>query len=75
MDITTVAEEVARRLNTEKVSELRGSVCGVLKKAKPPPPNMHKEERAALKTLKQDKNIIILPADKGNATVVMDAAQ
>lgn len=41
----------------------------------PTPYNMHKEKQAALKTLKQDKNIVILPADKGNATVVMDAAQ
>lgn len=34
--------------------------------------NYTTEEKAAIKNLKEDKNIVILPADKGNATVVMD---
>ena len=42
-----------------------------LEKAKPPKPNVTIEELAAIKNLKRD-NIIILPADKGNATVVMN---
>ena len=36
------------------------------------PDNLDKEERTAIKTLKQNKNIIIKPADKGAAIVVMD---
>ena len=40
-----------------------------------PPFNLYKEERAALKTLRQDKNIIILQVDKGNVTVVMRTEQ
>ena len=43
-----------------------------LKKSKPPKPNISKAERQAIKSLQDDNNIIILPADKGNATVVMD---
>ena len=54
---------------------MRGSVSSVLRKAKPPPPNLEKDERAALKSLREDKTIKVLPADKGNATVVMDATQ
>ncbi|KAG0425175.1 hypothetical protein HPB47_027641 [Ixodes persulcatus] len=30
------------------------------------------EEKAAIKNLKEDKNIVILPADKENVTVVRD---
>ena len=33
---------------------------------------MTKDERQALKRLKTDENIVILPADKGRMTVVMD---
>ena len=43
-----------------------------LEKSKPPKPNISKTERQALKSLQDDDSIIILPADKGNATVVMD---
>ena len=34
--------------------------------------NLTRQERESLKELKQNKNIIIKPADKGGATVVMD---
>ena len=36
------------------------------------PDNLDREERTAIKTLKQNKDIIIKPADKGAAIVVMD---
>ena len=75
MDITASVEVTARRLDTEDASEFRGSVCSILKRAKPPPPNLNKNERKALKTFKQDQNVVFLPADKGNATVVMDSVQ
>ena len=47
----------------------------VLEKSKPPKPNATKDERLAIKSLQCDKNIKILPADKGNATVVMDKVE
>ena len=34
--------------------------------------NLTNDERQALKRLKTDKDIVILPADKGQVTVVMD---
>ena len=43
-----------------------------LKIPQPLKPNISKTERQALKSLQDDDSIIILPADKGNATVVMD---
>ena len=62
-------------MTTDEGSNLRGRVCSLLKKARPPPSNLHKDNRAALKTLKQDKNIIILRAEKGNATIVMNSTE
>ena len=43
-----------------------------LEKSKPPKPNISKSERLAIKSLQDDNNIIILPADKGNTIVVVD---
>lgn len=51
----------------------RAAVCNILRKARPPKPNTTSEERQALKNLRGNKSIIIVQADKGNATVVMDA--
>ena len=42
------------------------------KELKKTPDNLDREERTAIKTLKQNKDIIIKPADKGAAIVVMD---
>ena len=65
-------EETAMQIGREKGDELRWKVRQALEKAKPPKPNVTKEERTAIKNLKKDDNIIILPADKGNATVIMN---
>ena len=40
--------------------------------ARPPKRNIDKAEEQALKELKEDKDIVILKADKGNCTVIMD---
>ena len=37
-----------------------------------PPTNIHPQEAKAVKELAKDDDIVILPADKGRATVVMD---
>ena len=42
-----------------------------MKTARPPKRNIDKEEQQALKELKEDKDIVILKADKGNCTVIM----
>ena len=46
--------------------------CGVLKKARLPADNLKKDQRRALKELRVMKDVAILPADKGNATVLLD---
>lgn len=42
---------------------------------KPPPVNMLPQERRTNKSLQQDDHILVLPADKGRATVMMDKVQ
>ena len=42
-------------------------------KAKPPRDNLTKRERQALNTLKNRTDIVIKPADKGGALVIMDS--
>ena len=51
---------------------LRNEVAGILKNAHLPHSNITKEERKAIHTLAKQDDIIILPADKGRTTVVMD---
>ena len=63
-----VRDEAAVHIARSKVSE-------VLKSAKPPQRNITQEEEEALKELKQDENIVVLKADKGNSTVVLNAKE
>ena len=55
-----------------EAESLRGDIVNLLKKAKPPAPNISKEENLALDKLRKETSIQILPADKGRATVIMD---
>ena len=55
--------------NLDTASQLRLNCVRILKNSKPPKSNIMNEERAALHDLKAD-SILILPADKGRATVV-----
>ena len=68
-------ESAARKLESSEANDLRGRVCNILKKAKVPPPNMTAPERAAVRSLKQRSDIVILTADKGSATVEMDQSE
>jgi hypothetical protein len=44
----------------------------ILRKARPPKSNISKEEHTALKNLKNNENLVIIKADKGGATVLMN---
>ncbi len=43
----------------------------ILRKSRPPSSNISNAEHASIKSLRNDKNIEILPADKGTATVIL----
>ena len=68
----TEVESSISKLNSQDKLVVRNKVTNILASAKLPTDNMSREERRALKTLRDDKSIIILRADKGNSTVVMD---
>ncbi len=70
-DTIASVEEAARQLPKDDADDLRGRVCGILRSARLPKDNMKKEHRKALKELRNLEDEVILPADKGNATVVM----
>ena len=73
LDLIAPIEDAALKIPKAKADELRWKVR--LEKSKPPKPNILKTERQALKSLQDDNSLIILSADKDNATVVMDRVE
>ncbi|XP_072041086.1 uncharacterized protein [Amphiura filiformis] len=55
--------------------QLRAKIASTLNSSKVPEQNITKDERKAIKDLKKAENIIILPADKGKSTVVLDKVE
>ena len=73
VDIICGVIEGLRKVNdAAAVSTARSKVAGVLKTARTPKRNIDKEKEQALKELKEDKDIVIIKADKGNCIVIMD---
>ena len=75
MPVTAIisnTESTARQLNPTAAEQLRAGVSEVLASAKPPRSNLPYRLRTALRVLRKDDFIVILPADKGNATVVLN---
>ena len=72
-EIIAKVESAVRQLDAERADTVRRAVNAILQQAEPPKPNITKEQQDALKSLKEDKSIMILPADKGRASVVLDA--
>ena len=65
-------EATARCLDPVIGDQLRAGVSRALASSKVPKSNLSYAQRAALKDLRNDDGIVILPADKGNATVILD---
>ena len=74
-DFIVATESACGNLPNSEATVLRAEVIDVLRTTKLYKPNIIAEERQALKKLQQEKSIIVLPADKGKATVVMDASE
>ncbi len=70
------AVETGLRIVPSSEAELaRINIIGALTKAKPPPSNITTEEYRAIKDLIKDNSILILPTDKGRATVILDKSE
>ena len=65
-------EQASWHLPPDQGERLRAEMIGALCSAKPPRSNVSKGERQAIDELKKLKDIVILPADKGKATVILD---
>ena len=61
-----------RDLSESAKDNIRSRIASTVQSASIPDNNLTKDEQQALKRLKNDKDIVILPADKGRVTVVMD---
>ncbi|XP_064073285.1 uncharacterized protein LOC135193669 [Vanessa tameamea] len=73
-DVIGSVEEVIQRNNipTFEADILRQDAALILRQSKPPKPNITSDQLSALRELQKDEDLIVLRADKGNATVVMD---
>ena len=71
MDIMAAVEEGAQQLDNEDAKDLWRRICSILRQARQPKDNLTKNQKEALKKLRRMKDQVFLPADKGNATVMM----
>ncbi|MGR8252493.1 reverse transcriptase domain-containing protein, partial [Escherichia coli] len=73
--ISNIEESITRnKIPTADAETVRQDVAVILRKSKLPKANVTFEERKALQQLRSDKDIIVLKADKGNATVIMNTS-
>ena len=70
-DIATV-EDAVKDLEKEEADTIHAKVSLIIQNSKPPKDNLSKGERKALKELKSDTSIVILPAGKVRYTVIIN---
>ena len=61
-----------RDLSEPAKDNIRSRIASTIQSTSMPDSNLTKDEQQAPRRLKNDQNIVILPADKGRVTVVMD---
>jgi len=71
-DLLTGVEKAVRSLPVEMAEEARQETIRIIKHATKPRDSLDRTERAALRSLKQNTELTILAADKGNATVILN---
>ena len=71
-DIIATVEDAVKDLEKEEADTICAKVSLTLQNSKPPKDNLSKNECKALKKLQSDTSIVILPADKGRSTVILN---
>ncbi|XP_014679428.1 PREDICTED: uncharacterized protein LOC106819296, partial [Priapulus caudatus] len=71
-EFIVATEQACHSMPTAEAEDLRMKIAHTMGMAKLPKPNITKEEKSAIFKLKREPSIMILPADKGKATVVVD---
>ncbi|XP_053405172.1 uncharacterized protein LOC128558909 [Mercenaria mercenaria] len=75
-EIIASTEAACSQMNDKSAADsLRAEVVKVLRQSKTPKSNISSGERKALYTLCKEKDIVILPADKGRTTVVLNRSE
>ena len=73
--VANIEAAIGQAKPSEKLAaKARMNVIGAIRQAKIPPRNISHKEMCALNDIANDEKILVLPADKGKATVVMDKA-
>ena len=71
-DILANIEDAVKDLEKEEVDTIHAKISLTLQNFKLPKNNLSKDEYKALKELQSDTSIVILPADKGRSTVILN---
>ena len=71
-DIIATVEDAVKGLEKEEADTIRTKVSLTLQNSKSSKDNLSKNERKTLKELQSDTSIVILPADKGRSTVILN---
>ncbi|VDP61678.1 unnamed protein product [Schistosoma mattheei] len=71
-EIIPLIEPALNHVPDDQTNSVRFKIAAALLNQKPNTPNTSKEETYALKQLRKDGKIVIMKADKGNTTVVMN---
>ena len=71
-EIIAKVESAVRQLDIERADTVRSAVKTILQQAESRKPSITGEQKDALKSLKEDNFIMVLPGDKGCASVVLD---
>ncbi|XP_072025296.1 uncharacterized protein [Amphiura filiformis] len=64
-DYIVATEQACRKLPHNEATLLRSEMAGAMRSSKPPKSNITREERRAINELKNEKSVLVLPADKG----------
>ena len=70
--IIATVEDAVKDLEKEEADTIRAKVSLTLQNSKSPKDNLSKDERKALKELQSDASIVVLPADKGISTIILN---
>ena len=71
-DIIATVEDAVKDLGKEEAGTIRAKVSLKLQNSKPPKGNLSRDERKASKELQSDTSIVILSANKGRSTVILN---
>ena len=75
MEIVAEVEPALNKVPQQTADNVRIKVTNLHRRTRPPPSNTSKEERSAIRSLRRDESVIILPANKGNASVLLNRGE